>query len=211
MNAPGPSQFPVAQAGWLIALLFVGWLAFLFVPSPKPAPEPAAAFVKPPPSRLVALGLPDNPDLDALPEIFAMFADKAEWTNDKTLFAYWNPGSKSYSYFFEATRTGATYHFRSIKLETEPSASEAAEEGLDADYYWGEIVTENCPVRLIYSVYWFLNEAWTRRNRWPRAHDPAIIKGDRRMPNITPMLSPAPIKIPPPELKIPQLDLGKKS
>jgi len=49
MNAPGPSRSPVAKAGWLIALIFVGWLAFLFIPAPKPEPKPAPVYVKPPP------------------------------------------------------------------------------------------------------------------------------------------------------------------
>jgi hypothetical protein len=116
MNAPGPSQSPVAKAGWLIALIFVGWLAFLFVPGPKPESKPAPPYVKPPPSRLVALGLPDNPDLEHLPEFFALWADRAEWVQNRTKFAFWNPGSNSYSYFFEAIRENGKIQFHSISI-----------------------------------------------------------------------------------------------
>lgn len=103
-----------AKSGWLIALLFFGWLAFLFVPGPKPESQPAPSPAKPPPSRLVALGLPDDPDLEHLPELFGLYADQAEWKSDKTIFAYWNPGSNSYSYFFEASKKNGNYRFRPI-------------------------------------------------------------------------------------------------
>ena len=114
MSAPGPGQSSVAKAGWLIALLFFGWLAFLFVPAPKPESKPAPPSIKPPPSRLVALGLPDNIDFERLPEYFALYAEEAEWKNGRTIFAYWNPGSNSYSYFFEATRNNGKQSFRLI-------------------------------------------------------------------------------------------------
>lgn len=147
MNAPGPSHSPVAKAGWLIVLIFVGWLAFLFVPVPKPEPKPAPPYVKPPPSRLVALGLPDNPDLEHLPEFFAVFADKAEWKNDKTIFAYWNPGSNSYSYFFEAIRLNGSIHFKEIPVIVAAEEDQVLENGLR----WSESRPDDCPIRFVYT------------------------------------------------------------
>ena len=150
MSAPGPGQSSVAKAGWLIALLFFGWLVFLFVPGPKKTgPQPAPPPVKPPPSRLVALGLPDNTDLEHLPEYFALYADKAEWKDDKTIFAYWNPGSNSYSYFFEAIRLNGGYHFKVIpqQIAAEPESEEVYESGLR----WGDNLPKECQLRFLYT------------------------------------------------------------
>lgn len=130
MKAPWSGQLSAAQTGWLVMLLFFGWLGYLLVPVPKPEPPPPPAPVKLPPSRLVALGLPDNPDLEHLPEYFALYADQAEWKDDKTIFAYWNPGSNSYSYFFEAMRTNGKSFFHPIsKFEAYKNMSD--EENLE--------------------------------------------------------------------------------
>ena len=103
---------------WLVVLIFFGWLAFVFVPWPRSetketrlAPVDARAPYR---AKLLAVGLPDNPDLDGLPEIFAIWADKAYWKNDRTKFAYWNPGSQDYTYFFEAIRENGRVRFRPI-------------------------------------------------------------------------------------------------
>lgn len=147
MKAPWSGQLSAVQSGWLMALLFFGFLAFLLIPGPKPKPEPLPAFVVKPPSRLVALGLPDNPDLEALPEFFALFADQAEWRNDKTIFAYWNPGSNSHSYFFEATRANGGYHFEAIpELK---NVNPEAEYSQDSDPRWSRDISEQSPIRFI--------------------------------------------------------------
>lgn len=182
-------KLPAAKAGWLLALVFVGWLAFLFVPGPKPEPLLAPAFVKPPPSRLVELGLPDNPDLEHLPEFFALYADQAEWKDDKTIFAYWNPGSKRYSYFFEATRTNGSYRFMTI---AEPH---------NERYSFDGDMPEDGPVRL-YKYDPEVTSAIIHNGKFlmqmPRPK-PDPIKSDIRVDRIKP---PAPeIKIAPPDLE----------
>lgn len=118
MKVPALERTSAAKAGWLIALIFAAWLVFLLVPGPKPAIKPVAKMEPIPSSRLLAVGLPDNPDLDALPQIFAIWADKADWVNDRTEFAYWNPGAMDYSYFFEATRDGGRVRFRNLVKPT---------------------------------------------------------------------------------------------
>lgn len=112
MKMPVLERTSAAKAGWLIILLTVGWMGFVLWPDPakKKAAQPAAIPV--PPSKLLAVGLPDNPDLAGLPDYFAVWSDSLEWVDDKTQFAYWNPGSHSYSYFFEATRRDGRYRFR---------------------------------------------------------------------------------------------------
>ena len=147
MSSIFSGKLSAAKAGWLLALVFVGWLAFLFVPVPKPEPKPTPPYVKPPPSRLVALGLPDNPDLEPLPEFFALWADHAEWKDDKTIFAYWNPGSNSYSYLFEATRANGSYRFKPI-----PRIDAAEDDQVfDSGLRWGDNRPEDCPIRFVYT------------------------------------------------------------
>ena len=147
MKALWSGQLSAAKTGWLMALLFFGWLAFLLVPAPKTKPEPPPPPLVKPPSRLVALGLPDNPDLEHLPEFFAMYADKAEWKDDKTIFAYWNPGSNSYSYFLEATRVNGGYHFEVIpELK---NVNPEAEYSQDSDPRWGQDLSDQNPIRFI--------------------------------------------------------------
>jgi len=103
-----------AAAGWLFLLLFAGWLTFVFAPRSKPpvAARPKSEATKP--SKLAAVGLPDNPDLEGLPDYFALWADKADWVNDRALFAYWSPGAMDYSYYFEAIRKDGKIRFRPI-------------------------------------------------------------------------------------------------
>ena len=198
MSAPGPGQSSVAKAGWLIALLFFGWLAFLFVPGPKPESKPAPPLVKPPPSRLVALGLPDNPDLERLPEYFAMFADQAEWKNDKTIFAFWNPGSNSYSYFFEATRMSGSYHFKVM-----PEQIVGEDEVVHGGLYWSTKISADSPIRFIH------------RFDPPRIlipiPAPPVGFGIRRDDGASPGVpASTPIKPPVPELKLPPMDVEPK-
>jgi hypothetical protein len=119
MKTPAIERTSAAKAGWVVILLFFGWLAFVFVPWPqgkveeKVAPtlvDPRAPFA----AKLRQAGLPDNPDWDGLPEQFAIMADKTHWSHDKIKFAYWNPGSRDYTYFFEAKRENGHVFFREI-------------------------------------------------------------------------------------------------
>jgi hypothetical protein len=103
----------------VLALLFSGLVAYMFVPWPKkhePGTEqvPAAVPSAKPPSKLAAYGLPDNPDLEQLPEMFAKFAERGTWVNNRVPFAYWHPGAQRFAYFFEAIRVNGSYRFRTI-------------------------------------------------------------------------------------------------
>ena len=102
----------------------------------KIPPEESALAVK-----LHAVGLPENPDFEGLPEIFAIWAGKAEWKDNKTKFAYWHPVMKTYTYYLEATRAGGQFRFAEIARPQE-----------SADYYWDESLGEDCPIRFYYSV-----------------------------------------------------------
>lgn len=115
----------------IMVLLLAVWLIFQFWPQKKPAPAPLPPVQAE--SKLQAVGLANNPDWDGLPEQFAVWADKISWNDDTVRFAYWNPGSRSYSYFFEAKRVKGKYRFRAVSLQE--SSSEAndfyAEDGLE--------------------------------------------------------------------------------
>ena len=135
---------PVAKIGWLIPVLMLAWLVFLFLPVQKPEPPPAAPtrIVAKLPSKLQLAGLPDNVDFEELPEIFAIWADQAEWKDNRTRFAYWHPGSKNYGYFLEATRVEGGFRFREIpepKIDPE-------------DLFWDESLGDECPIRFLKSV-----------------------------------------------------------
>jgi hypothetical protein len=67
-----------------------------------------------PPSKLQAVGLPDNPDFEGLPEFFAVWAEHAEWKDNRTIFAYWHPGAQDFAYYFEAIRGPEGFRFRPI-------------------------------------------------------------------------------------------------
>ncbi len=124
MKKPAIERTSAAKAGWAVVLIFFGWLAFVFVPWPQgkveentaPTPDESRA---PFAAKLRQVGLPDNPDWDGLPEQFAIWADKAHWTDNRTRFAYWNPGSQDYTYFFEARRAQGKVHFKPIPKPAE--------------------------------------------------------------------------------------------
>lgn len=139
-SASEKSQIPVGKLGWLVLVLVVGApLAFFYLATPKPA-APAidvdATPTKRAPTKLEAVGLRDYRDWDGLPEIFAVWADRAHWKNERTRFAYWNPGNQSYSYYFEARRTAGGYRFREI---LEPR---------DNGFQWDPDASEDIPLRL---------------------------------------------------------------
>jgi hypothetical protein len=123
------------KAGWVIILLLLAWVVFLVAPFPskeKPAPTsslpPVAAQ-----SKLESAGLANNPDWEGLPEYFAVWAGSVDWVGDRTWFAYWNPGSYSYSYFIEATRDGKEIRFRSLSAKPTEGGLELDDDDL-AEY-----------------------------------------------------------------------------
>lgn len=120
--ATSDNRIPANQVVWLLVGLVVIWVAWLFVPkSEKPRATNPPMVIE---SKLRAVGLRDNPDWDGLPEFFTVWADHAGWKDDKAQFAYWNPGSRSYSYFFEAARSKGKIRFRSLsKTELSVEAS----------------------------------------------------------------------------------------
>jgi len=198
MKAPWSGQLSAAKTGWLVMLLFFGWLAYLLVPAPKPEAKPAPTLAKPPPSRLVALGLPDNPDLEQLPEFFGLYADQAEWKNDKTIFAYWNPGSNSYAYFFEATRVKGAYYFKIL-----PEQIVGEDEVVQSGLYWSAKISDASPIR-------FIHKFAPPRIIVP-VPVPPIYAGVYQDNSATQSVqAPELIKPPPPELKLPPLDVEQK-
>ncbi len=137
MSAPVNQRVSPNRVALIGVLLLAAWLVFEFYPrKPKPTPPVAQVMTE---SKLHAVGLTDNPDWDGLPEIFAIWADKAEWKDGRTRFAYWHPVMKTYSYYFEATRNGARVSFKEI---AEPH---------DSDYFLEDYLDEKCPIRFYYS------------------------------------------------------------
>lgn len=135
-------KIPVGKLGWLVLVLVLGApLAFFFLATPREREAPPnAAPPKRPPTKLESVGLRDYRDWDGLPEIFALWADRAHWKNNRTRFAYWNPGTNSHSYFFEARRTTNGYRFREIPEPRDPG------------YEWDRDAGEDSPLRLFVPV-----------------------------------------------------------
>lgn len=138
MNASAAnSRIPLGKLGWLVAaLVLAAPLLFFALVTPRESPAPTLEKVEPPPSKLRAVGLRDNRDWDALPALFALAEPKAHWRNQRTRFAFWNPGTQSHGYFFEARRTDAGLRFREIP------------EPRDAGYEWDPAAAPEDPLRL---------------------------------------------------------------
>ena len=135
MNARNKSRFRPKQAGWIAVAIFAAWLVFLLVPAPRKAKPPASTELPPmaAQSKLESVGLTNNPDWQGLPGYFAIWADSVEWVGGKTRFAYWNPGSFSYSYFFEAARGNSEIRFRAISARDAGVGDAPLEGGLFLD------------------------------------------------------------------------------
>jgi hypothetical protein len=123
-------RISVAKAGWLIAVFLIAWPLFVLLPfGGNPAPiTPVSPLPRAP--RLAAFGLAENPDWMGLPDLFAVWSGHADWRGDRTQFAYWNPGSRSYDYFFEAVRTGDKFRFRSLSRQEALQWKEIDETGI---------------------------------------------------------------------------------
>ncbi|MDI1247381.1 MAG: hypothetical protein PSV13_00735 [Lacunisphaera sp.] len=138
MSGSDSHRIPPNRVGLSLVLLLVAWLVISYYPRDKtPPPVDAPPVVE---SKLRAVGLRDNPDWDGLPEFFAIWAERAEWSEGKTRFAYWHPVMKTYSYYFEAVRTGDAYRFKEIG---EPN---------DPDHVWDESLGEDSPIRFYHSA-----------------------------------------------------------
>ncbi len=125
MEAPvaKPSR-PGNSAMALLALAVVGalvWVAFSLNEQVNPdSPSLPAPVAPSKPAVDPVTGLPPNVDFEQLPGLFAVWADHAEWNDNRTHFAYWNPVAKKYSYFFEARRMpDGHYHFTEIRTPDE--------------------------------------------------------------------------------------------
>jgi len=203
MSAPASGRISAAKTGWIIVLLMVGWALFLFLPfgREEKIESPKTPVERPGEADLAAVGLGYNVDWIGLPTYFTVWAEKAGWEDDHTKFAYWNPMTESYSYFFEATRAQGRYRFRPIArtdLEKEPA------------YYFDEDDTpsEKVPEPKNESsthpfIFWY-----TRRGpvsipilpklgaKPPWSRDPA-----EPPPKVEVEMHPAPLKVPEPRLK----------
>jgi hypothetical protein len=125
MSSWASERLSAAKTGWVIVALMVGWVLFLVLPFGRNQEEAPAktAELRPGEAELAAVGLAYNVDWVGLPAFFPVWAEGFAWEGNKVRFAYWNPVSRSYSYFFEATREGSSFRFRELTAsETEPFA-----------------------------------------------------------------------------------------
>lgn len=166
MNDSASENISAAKAGGLVVLLLAGWLAYQIISEAPKTPVAPSPMPSSPPSSLVRSGLRDYTDWVGLPEIFAVWADKAEWKDGKTRFAYWHPVIKDYSYYFEATRAGGGYRFREI---AEPH---------EADHYWNESLGGDCPIRFYLSSPAFPNVEIAPVYLDPHSGEPLKVKLD---------------------------------
>ncbi len=173
MNATVSENISAAKAGGLVVLLLAGWLAYQTLSGPAVTPAASSKEIIPPPSSLVRSGLRDYTDWEGLPEIFAVWADKAEWKDGRTRFAYWHPVMKTYSYYFEVVRVKGGYRFKEIAEPHEPAG------------YWDESLGGDCPIRFYRS---FLLEPIIpkpSRSVDPAGSDPFKVKLDMTAPKIS--------------------------
>lgn len=140
MKTAGLERTSAAKAGWLVIALTVGWVAFIFLADSSTPPPPEPAKLSVPASSLQKAGLRDYVDWEGLPEIFALWADHAEWKANRTRFAWWHPVTKAYSYYFEAFRTSHGFRFREISEPHDPA------------YHWDESLGDDCPIRFYVSL-----------------------------------------------------------
>jgi hypothetical protein len=154
MKTPAMGRPSAAIAGWLFAAVFAAWLVFLLVPAPKPPAGIEPPSVPPALSKLAAVGLPDNPDFAGLPEYFALWADKADWVNDRALFAYWSPATLDYSYFFEAVRRDGKVRFHMVDKPPNYDVTLSASEPQPVEHPLRFILTEHIQTPSFHPVDW---------------------------------------------------------
>src|SRR6188768_187130 len=119
MNAQASERMSAAKTGWVIVLLMVAWAAFLVLPfgREEKSEAPKVAVAQPGEAELAAVGLRYNVDWIGLPQYFAVWADRIAWAGNQTVFAYWDPSSRSYAYQFEAIRAGRGHRFRLLSVK----------------------------------------------------------------------------------------------
>lgn len=178
---PATGKISAIKTGSVLLLLLAIWVTFIVL-SPQqevahkiPAPESALAL------KLRAVGLPNNSDLGGLPEIFSIWADKAEWKDGRAKFAYWHPVMKTYAYFFQAIRVDGRVRFEEI---SEPH---------DQGYRWDESLPDDCPIRFYTSA----NEPGPIGERGPTRYSilppPVANHGKVEIDMLTPKILPPPI------------------
>lgn len=197
MSARPNSRFTTTQAGWVALVFFGAWLAFLFLPVGREA--------KPPPAHsqtlldgeeeLRAAGLPYNADWIGLPTYFKAWAERLSWADGALRFSYWNPGTRNYTYRFEATRTTQGYRFHQLAETPGQEAHESLAEGEmlpTHPFDFAEQVPVETPVRPVPNL---------------PGSDPVPPASPAEKPKVDVQFSPAPLKVPKPELKT--TDVGK--
>jgi len=157
-------KISAAKAGLSLLLLFAIWVAFIVAPAREEARHKILPLDGTAAAKLRSLGLPDNPDLDALPGIFSIWEAKAEWNGGKTRFAYWHPVMKAYSYYFEAVRTDKGVRFRDIR---EPH---------DPDHGWDESLPDDCPIRFYVSTG---GKTTAATSELPKINPPTVANPDK--------------------------------
>jgi hypothetical protein len=199
MNAPVSENISAAKAGGLIVLVLAGWLAYQTLSGPAVPPPASSKEIIPPPSSLVRAGLRDYTDWEGLPEIFAVWADKAQWKNGRTRFAYWHPVMKTYSYYFEAVQVDGGYRFKEI---AEPHDS------ADSVGWWDESLGGDCPIRF---YHWLDSDPWPRvgLSPWQQVRERGIL-GSRSSNHPQVQLDIAPSKTPRPDANVPPQNSASK-
>ena len=139
-SEPFTGKFSAARTGLILFFILAVWLGFVAMPSRKEVAKKSQPVQSALAVKLHAVGLPENPDYEGLPEIFAIWAGNAEWKDDKTKFAYWHPVMKTYSYYFEATRIEGRFRFVEIAAPQE-----------SAGYYLDDSLGDDSPVSFYYS------------------------------------------------------------
>ncbi len=129
-----------ALTGRVIALIFFGWVVcagyLVFWPkTPKPEPPaPKVADLRAPyRAKLLAVGLPDNPDFDGLPEMFAVAEIGAEWHKDRSVFSFWNPGAQRCTYVVAAFKADKGVRFKVLSSDT--GRPQTAKDKLGDDWF----------------------------------------------------------------------------
>lgn len=99
--------------GFVLGALFV-WA----LPSPKPAAsDPALSTAAPASAPAAQLARPTLTEIEA---VFAVYGGQAVWDRDLTEVALWDTETEQFSRYYEITRAGEHFYFRSIERLTRP-------------------------------------------------------------------------------------------
>jgi hypothetical protein len=109
-----PSQVP----SWITLGFVLGALFVLALPrrmAVEQAPRPAPAEVAPKP-----ISAPEAPRLTTIEAVFEEWGRYAVWSDGTTQVALWSADTKSFSEYYEVTRVGDSFFFRSLTSLTRP-------------------------------------------------------------------------------------------